>query len=146
MALFVVAVVAALVALSAVLLRDHNQLDVERHDIEARWDQLDRDMKQRASLVPDLPDSKALLAAKTRQDEMAANYRLSSAIRMLQRRKMSDDLAHAQQSFATDRTEYNDAIEKYNTDLELFPKNMVAAIFGFKRDDLYVRSPEEQDR
>ena len=28
-------------------------------------------------------------------------------------------------------------MQRYNTDLELFPKNLAAALFGFERNDQY---------
>jgi LemA protein len=155
--LFVVLVL--VVAVSGLILRDYNELDMERSDIAARWAQLDKDMKGRANLsldsVPNL-DQKALnevagaraalLEARSKEDEMAANSRLTSALTSLQQssanQQVQDRLADAAQNIAEDGTDYNDAIQRYNTDLQLFPKNITAALFRFQRDDRYFRTPD----
>ncbi|MGH9696077.1 MAG: LemA family protein, partial [Bryobacteraceae bacterium] len=33
-----------------------------------------------------------------------------------------------------------------NTDVELFPKNIAASIFNFKRDDAYFKTSEEEKK
>ena len=38
------------------------------------------------------------------------------------------------------RRRYNEAIQKYNTTLSLFPNNIVAALSGFTRDDAYFKT------
>ena len=38
------------------------------------------------------------------------------------------------------RRRYNEAIQKYNTTLSLFPNNIVAALSGFSRDDAYFKT------
>ena len=38
------------------------------------------------------------------------------------------------------RRRYNEAIQKYNTTLSLFPNNIVAALAGFARDDAYFKT------
>ena len=35
------------------------------------------------------------------------------------------------------RRRYNETVQTYNTDIELFPKNIAASLFGFKREDAY---------
>ena len=32
------------------------------------------------------------------------------------------------------------AIQRYNTDIELFPKNIAASLFGFQREDAYFKA------
>jgi LemA protein len=96
----------------------------------------------------------ALLIAQSKRQEMAANRRLSTAIARLlvlkgrfrqlaSNQTLQDDLADAEQSIADGRKNYNDAIQKYNTDLQLFPQNVTAAIFHFRRDDAYFQTPEQ---
>ena len=31
-------------------------------------------------------------------------------------------------------------MQKYNTDIELFPKNIAASMFGFQREDAYFKA------
>ena len=156
-----------------------NQLVTEKNDIDARWAQVDNDMKRRADLIPNLVETvkgyakqeqtvigevanarAALLGAKSRTDEMAANNQLGGAIgRLLVLResypelksnenflRLQDELAGTENRIAVDRRDYNEAIRKYNTDVELFPTNIAASIFGFHRDDAYFKTTEEEKK
>jgi LemA protein len=169
----VVVAVFAVVAISGVLLRDYNQLETERSDIEARWARLKKDMTDRGDIVTEIlrrakghpiGDSPivndlakahdALVSARTREEQMAANTRLSAALASLQRqdpRFMSDQalrdrLADAEQKIADDRREYNEAIQKYNTDLQLSPKNFSASLFRFQRYNAYFPTTNDETR
>lgn len=178
-ALIVLAVV-VLVALifGGQLMGERNQLVAERNDIDARWAQVDNDMKRRADLIPNLVETvkgyakqeqtvigevanarAALLGAHSKQDEINANNQLSGAIGrllVLQENypqlksnenflRLQDELAGTENRIAVDRRDYNEAIKKYNIDVELFPKNIAASIFGFHPDNAYFQtSPEEK--
>lgn len=168
-------VVVVLVVVSGQVMGGYNQLVTERNDIQARWAQVDNDMKRRADLIPNLVETvkgyakqeqtvigevanarAALLGAHSKQDEIAANNRLSGAIGrllVLQENypqlksnenflRLQDELAGTENRIAVDRRDYNEAIKKYNTDVELFPKNITAALFHFQRDDAYFQTPE----
>jgi LemA protein len=153
----VVIVVFAAVALSGVVLRDYNQLAIERSDIEARWIQLQRDMKARAdtilTIVPKNEEATiaelgkarvVLLGAQSRQEIITANSEISAQLETLERRhpNLTNDqaLQDAQQKLANDGTDYNKAIERYNTDVQLFPNNVIATTSGFSRYDAYFRT------
>jgi LemA protein len=54
-------------------------------------------------------------------------------------------LERTENRIAVSRRDYNEAIRKYNTDVELFPKNITASLFGFQRDNDYFKAtPEER--
>src|SRR5208282_3796298 len=38
------------------------------------------------------------------------------------------------------RRRYNEAVQKYNTDIQLFPASLVASMSGFQRDDAYFKT------
>jgi LemA protein len=172
-------VVVLLVMVGSRLMASRNQLVTEKNDIDARWAQVDNDMKRRADLIPNLVETvkgyakqeqtvigevanarAALLGAKSRTDEMAANNQLGGAIgRLLVLResypelksnenflRLQDELAGTENRIAVDRRDYNEAIRKYNTDVELFPTNIAASIFGFHRDDAYFKTTEEEKK
>lgn len=159
------------------LLSQRNQLVTERNEIDARWAQVDNDMKRRADLIPNLVETvkgfakqeqtvigevtnarAALLGAHTKQDEINANTQLSNAIGrllLLQENypqlksnenflRLQDELAGTENRIAVDRRDYNEAIKRYNTDVQLFPKNVAASIFGFSRDDAYFRATDQE--
>jgi LemA protein len=114
--------------------------------------------KQEQSVIGEIANARAaLLGAHSKQDEMSANNQLSGAIGRLlivQERypdlksnenflRLQDELAGTENRIAVDRRDYNLAIQKYNTDVELFPKNIAASLFGFQKDDAYFKTNAE---
>ena len=51
--------------------------------------------------------------------------------------RLQDELAGTENRIAIERRRYNEAVQKYNTDIELFPKNIAASMFGFQRENAY---------
>src|SRR6185437_14621346 len=106
--------------------------------------------KQEQTVIAEVANARAaLLGARSKSDEINANNQLSGALGrllVLQENypqlksnenflRLQDELAGTENRIAVSRRDYNEAIKKYNTDVELFPKNIAASIFGFKRDD-----------
>jgi len=60
--------------------------------------------------------------------------------------RLQDELTGTENRIAISRRDYNLAVQHYNTDVELFPKNLAAGIFGFKRDDAYFKTTEEEKK
>jgi len=172
-------IVLAVLVFGAQLMGEKNQFVTERNDIDAKWAQVDNDMKRRADLIPNLVETvkgyakqeqtvigevanarAALLGAHSKQDEISANNQLSGAIGrllVLQENypqlksnenflRLQDELAGTENRIAVDRRDYNEAIKRYNTDVELFPKNIAASIFGYQRDDAYFKTTEEEKK
>ena len=172
-------VVIVLVAFSGQLMGSRNQLVTEKNDIDARWAQVETDIKRRADLIPNLVATvqgyakqeqtvigevanarAALLGAHTKEDTINANNQLSGALGRLlvltenypqlksneNFLRLQDELAGTENRIAVDRRDYNEAIRKYNTDVELFPKNVAASMFGFHRDDAYFKTTEEEKK
>jgi LemA protein len=172
-------VVVVLVVFGGQLMGSRNQLVTEKNDIDARWAQVENDMKRRADLIPNLVETvkgyakqeqtvigevanarAALLGARTKEDTINANNQLSGALGRLlvltenypqlksneNFLRLQDELAGTENRIAVDRRDYNEAIKKYNTDVELFPRNIAAAIFGFRRDDAYFKTTEEEKK
>jgi len=95
----------------------------------------------------------ALLGARTPQERMAANAQLDAALARLlvivenypqlksneNFLRLQDELAGTENRIAVERRKYNEAVQRYNTTLELFPNNLVAALFGFTRNNDYFR-------
>src|SRR5438045_8387572 len=96
----------------------------------------------------------ALIGARTPADKIAANGALDSALSRLlvitenypQLRsnenflRLQDELAGTENRIAVERRKYNDAVQKYNTSIELFPNNIVAGMSGFTRNDAYFKT------
>jgi LemA protein len=104
----------------------------------------------------------ALVGARTPQERMAANAQLDAALARLlvivenypqlksnenfpqlksneNFLRLQDELAGTENRIAVERRKYNEAVQRYNTTLELFPNNLVAALFGFTRNNDYFR-------
>ncbi len=117
--------------------------------------------KQEQSVIGEVANARAaLLGAHSKQDEIGANNQLSGAIGrllVLQENypqlksnenfmRLQDELAGTENRIAVDRRDYNGSIQKYNTDIDLFPKNIAASMFGFHRDDAYFKTTEEEKK
>ncbi len=96
----------------------------------------------------------ALLNARTPGEKIAANQGLDTAIGRLlmvvenypQLRsnenflRLQDELAGSENRIAVERRKYNEAVQRYNTTLGLFPNNLFAGVLGFQRIDDYFRT------
>jgi LemA protein len=107
-----------------------------------------------AAIVLVTESGEALLRARTPRDGIQANNRLDTALAGLLAAAgnlprlagnvsfplVRDDLAAADYRVAEARRKYNEAVQRYNTDIELFPRNVVAWLAGLKRNDAYFRA------
>jgi LemA protein len=120
--------------------------------------------KQEQTVISDIANARAALlgarSSNNRADEISANDKLGGALSRLlvitenypqlksneNFLRLQDELTGTENRIAVSRRDYNLSIQKYNTDVELFPKNFAAMIFGFKRDDAYFKTTEEDKK
>lgn len=117
--------------------------------------------KQEQTVIGEVANARAaLLGAHSKTDEIAANGQLTGALGRLlvltenypqlksneNFLRLQDEIAGTENRIAVSRRDYNQAIMKYNTDVELFPKNIAASMFGFQKDDAYFKTTEEDKK
>lgn len=111
--------------------------------------------KQEKGIMEAVANARAgLLNARTPQEKMQANGVLDGAIGRLllvvenypnlksneNFLRLQDELAGTENRIAVERRRYNEAVQKYNTSVALFPRNVIASLFGFSRNDAYFRT------
>jgi len=96
----------------------------------------------------------AMMGAKTPAEKIQANQQLDTALGRLMVvvenypnikanenfLRLQDELAGTENRINVERYRYNQTVQKYNTDIALFPKNIAARMFGFQREDAYFKA------
>ena len=103
----------------------------------------------------DIADARARLAGgRTPGEKIQANQQLDTAISRLlviaenypqlksneNFLRLQDELAGTENRIAVERRKYNEALQRYNTSIALFPNNLVAGISGMTRNDAYFQT------
>ncbi len=109
-------------------------------------------------IFEDLAAARAQLAGgRTPSERIAANTQLEGALSRLlvvvenypnlkadqQFLRLQDELAGTENRIAVERRRYNEVVQRYNTNLQLFPNNLVASVSGFHREEAYFRAEGE---
>jgi len=103
----------------------------------------------------DIADARARLAGgHTPGEKIQANQQLDTAISRLlviaenypalksneNFLQLQDELAGTENRIAVERRKYNEALQRYNTSIALFPNNVVAGMSGLARNDAYFQT------
>jgi len=111
--------------------------------------------KEETSVVQAVADARAQMAgAKTPQEKIDASNRIDGALGRLlvvvenypnlkaneNFKQLQYELAGTENRILQSRRRYNEAVQKYNTELSLFPANIVASMSGFQREDAYFKT------
>lgn len=57
--------------------------------------------------------------------------------------QLQDELTNTENKISYSRQLYNTTVSNYNVKLEIFPSNIVAGLFGFKKAD-FLKTPEDE--
>jgi len=113
--------------------------------------------KQEQSVIDSVTKARAaMMGAQTPAEKIEADSQIRSALGRLfvivenypnlksneNFLRLQDELAGTENRIAVERRKYNEAVQKYNTDIEIFPKNIAASIFGFRREEAYFKADE----
>jgi LemA protein len=111
--------------------------------------------KEETTVVQSVANARAaLIGAKTPQDKIDANNQLTGALGRLlvvvenypnlkaneNFKQLQFELEGTENRILQSRRRYNEAVQQYNTDLSLFPGNIVASMSGFQREDAYFKT------
>src|SRR5579863_1560620 len=111
--------------------------------------------KQELAVMKEVTDARAALGgARTPAEKIAANGQIDSTLSRLlvvvenysnlksneNFLRLQDELAGTENRIAVERRKYNEVVQQYNTDIEIFPKNIAASMFGFHRNDAYFKA------
>jgi LemA protein len=111
--------------------------------------------KEETTVIQSVANARAaLVGAKSPQDRIDANNQLTGALGRLlvvvenypnlkaneNFRQLQFELAGTENRLLQSRRRYNEAVQKYNTDISLFPANIVASMSGFQREDAYFKT------
>jgi len=111
--------------------------------------------KEETQVTQSVADARAaLVGAKSPQEKIDANQQLTGALGRLlvvvenypnlkaneNFRQLMFSLEGTENRILQSRRRYNEAVQKYNTDISLFPGNVVASMSGFQRNDAYFKT------
>lgn len=109
---------------------------------------------QEQSVIDSVTEARAaMMGARTPAESIQANSMLDSALGRLMVvvesypniksnenfLRLQDELAGTENRIAVERRRYNEAVQQYNTSIELFPNNIAASLFGFQRNNDYFQ-------
>lgn len=148
----------------------YNRLVRLRNNREQAFSDIDVQLKQRHDLIPQLVKAvkgymkheegvlteitaarSGAIGARTIDEKIAAENRLSSAIQGLQISveaypdlkasqnfmNLQEEISDIENKLAASRRFFNSATKELNTAIEVFPANLVAGMFGFKRETMF---------
>ena len=111
--------------------------------------------KEETGVMESLANARAaMMGAKTPADKIEANNQVSSALSRLMVvvenypnlkanenfKQLQYTLEGTENRILQSRRVYNESVQQYNTDLVVFPANIIASMSGFQREEAYFKT------
>jgi LemA protein len=111
--------------------------------------------KEETQIMESLANARAaMIGAKTPAEKIEANNQVTSALGRLlvvaenypnlkaneNFKDLQRQLEGTENRILQARRRYNESVQKYNTDLSLFPANIIASVAGFQREEAYFKT------
>ncbi|MDE3199027.1 MAG: LemA family protein [Acidobacteriota bacterium] len=111
--------------------------------------------KEETTVFQNIANARAAMAgARTPQEKIEANNQIDTALGRLlvvvenypnlkaneNFRQLQFSLEGTENRILQARRRYNEAVQKYNTELSLFPANVIGSMAGFQREDAYFKT------
>lgn len=179
MEIIVIFAIVLVISLIAFYITINNSLVNLKQQVARSWANIDVVLKQRFDEVPQLieiinqyvqheknilsniTEARALYgSARTENDKMKANSRLSAALPSLLAlgenypdlksnqnfMQLQKRISELEEGLAHRREHYNDAVTTFNTRIEQFPSSLVAKNLGYSEKSLFEVTPAEKVR
>ena len=157
-------VIVVVVILAAWLVSMYNSLVKMRNNRENAFADIDVQLKQRHDLVPQLVETvkgyaahekdtlervinarNGAIGAKTIDEKIVAENALSSALSGLKITleanqnflQLQEEIADLENKLSSVRRYFNSATKEYNNAVETFPSNILAGMFGFRKEVMF---------
>ena len=159
-------VIVVVVILAAWLVSMYNSLVKMRNNRENAFADIDVQLKQRHDLVPQLVETvkgyaahekdtlervinarNGAIGAKTIDEKIVAENALSSALSGLEAYpdlkanqnflQLQEEIADLENKLSSVRRYFNSATKEYNNAVETFPSNILAGMFGFRKEVMF---------
>lgn len=111
--------------------------------------------KQEQSVIDSVTQARAaMMGARTPSEKIQADGQISSALGRLfvmvesypnlksneNFLRLQDELTGTENRIAQERRKYNEIVQRYNTDIDIFPTSIAASMFNFQREDAYFKA------
>jgi LemA protein len=134
----------------------------QRHDmIPQLVDAVKGYMKHESSVLTEVTNARAgAMKATSINEKIEAESRLTSALQGLKVAveaypdlkanqnflNLQEEIADIENKLAASRRYFNSATREYNTATEVFPSNIIAGMFGFKRETLFDLGADQREK
>ena len=161
--------VVVLVLLVLFVVSNYNGLVVARNKVKDQFSQIDIQLKKRFDLIPNLVNTVKGYAkhsfrnvyanGKTDNEKVEASNELSKSLTHLfalaesypelkantNFEELQRELKDVEEKISYARSFYNDAVRLYNNKVETIPSNIIASLFGFKKEAFFEAAAEEKE-